>query len=269
MNQHFAQRIAAAYSQHADTYASVLEPSLAPMAAEIARRANLSSGRLALDIATGTGLVARALAHAAASVVGVDISLGILRAASGRSQGQIPFVAGDAHRLPFRARTFDLVTCAISLTHFSDVQTALREVHRLLRPGGRFITSAWATEGENPTKAAAVRVRQRFLPEREITFGGSFGNELWADVARGRAALRRAGFAKIQVATLPLSGAYSNHKEALEAALAWPVTRYRIAQLSPTQQRKLREETAAAIRRVSDLRWRSDLHYYQATRPGD
>lgn len=70
----------------------------------------------------------------------------------------------------------------------------------------------------------------------------------------------------IQVITYPISGEYASHEEAIETALAWSITSYRIAQLSNADQARLWEETAAAILQVEDLRWRTEVHYYEATR---
>ncbi len=267
MNQQFKDRVAKAYGSHSEKYTSVLEPMLRPMAGEMARLAGSKSVQLALDLATGTGLIARGLARFAGSVVGIDISPGMLKKAGGRAGRKIAYVSGDAHTLPFKDECFDLVTCGVSLTHFSDVLMALGEVRRLLCPGGRFITSAWGGGGYSPTKAAAVGVRKEFLAEKGVAFGGSFGDELWADRDRGCEALRQAGFIDVKAKTSTLSGQYRDHSEAVETALAWPVTRYRIAQLAPDDQRRLRQETELAIGRVDDLRWHSEVHYYQATRP--
>lgn len=178
MRRNFKEHISDAYSHHSEKYVSVLEPVLAPMAKGITQIAGLSSWELALDLATGTGLIAGELARLDRSVIGVDLSPGILRIADAQSRREIQFVSGDAHELPFKDRCFDLVTCGVSLSHFLNVMTALGEIHRLLRPGGRFITSAWGSEGENLSKEAAVEVRQKFLEEREITLGGSFDEDL-------------------------------------------------------------------------------------------
>jgi SAM-dependent methyltransferase len=269
MKPQFTGRISEAYSHHSQKYAPFLEPILAPMTEQIVKLARLNGQELVLDLATGTGLIARALAGFAASIIGADVSLGVLRRAYGQSRGAIPFVVGDAHRLPFREQRFDLVTCGLSLSHFSDVSAALGEVHRLLRSGGRLITSAWGSGGENPCKAAAVEVRRRFLSDREAALGGALNEEMWADVQRGCEALRGAGFVTVQVKTSSLSGEYRNHAEALETALAWPITRYRIAQLAPADQKRLKHKTASAVHQVDDLRWQSEIHYYQAARPID
>jgi hypothetical protein len=139
----------------------------------------------------------------------------------------------------------------------------------VLRPRGRFITSDWGSEGENPLKAAAVEVRRRLLEDWELVFEGTFDEEVWAEVERGCETRRQAVFTDVQAATLPLSGQYRNPAEAVEAALAWPLTRYRIARLDTKDQQRLREETATAILEVDDLHRQSEIHYYQAARSED
>ena len=267
MNKRFTARIAEAYGGYSQKYASVLEPILRPVADEILGLEKLSGGENVLDIATGTGLIARKTAQITDSIIGIDISLGVLAIAQNLSAGKIPFDTGDAHGQPFRDQCFDLVTCGLSLSHFSDASAALGEVRRVLRSWGRFITSAWGSEGENPSKAAAIEVRRRFLGDREVDFEGTFSEEVWEDVERGCGTLREAGFADVQVTTLALSGEFANPSDAVEAALAWPLTRYRIARLDPVDQKRLREETTAAILEVDDLHWQTEIHYYQATRP--
>lgn len=269
MSQPPEKLVTEAYSRHSQNYVSVLEPVMAPMAEEIARIVQAGGEREALDLATGTGLIARALQRVVDFVVGADISLGILSIAYGQSEGSIPLAVGDALQLPFRDQCFDLVTCGVSLSHFAKTEEALREICRLLRSGGRLIASAWAYEGENRAKSAAVDVRRKFLEAREATFGQEFQDELWADTQRGRRALEQAGFVHVQVATLPISGRYATHSAAIEAALAWPLTRYRISQLSEADQARLREETESAIRQVEDLRWRTEVHYYEAVRSSE
>jgi ubiquinone/menaquinone biosynthesis C-methylase UbiE len=266
MKDPFGAHIAEAYGRHSQKYEPVLEPLLKPMAEEIVELAKLKDGERVLDLATGTGLIARAIAPLADSIVGVDISSGILAIARRLAASTIPFVAADAKRLPFRDQSFDLVTCGISLSHIPEVEEALGEAHRVLRLRGRFITSAWGKESKSATKEAAVEVRKRFLADREIVFEGTLAEEVWADVERGSTILREAGFTDVQVTTLPLSGEHQTSEAAIEAALAWPLTRYRISKLDPADQRRLMEETAAAIFEVDELRWQNEVHYYHATR---
>jgi ubiquinone/menaquinone biosynthesis C-methylase UbiE len=96
---------------------------------------------LALDVATGTGNTAFALAPHLSYVVGLDLTSQML-AEAGRLQGErgianAAWVLGDAAELPFAAASFDLYTARAAPHHFADLQKALREAARVLRPGGR------------------------------------------------------------------------------------------------------------------------------------
>lgn len=96
-----------------------------------------------LDLATGGGHTALALAGIARRVTAFDVTEPMLRAARGllreRGAGTATFVAGDVAALPFCDGAFDLVTCRIAAHHFADVAGAVREVRRVLCPGGSFL----------------------------------------------------------------------------------------------------------------------------------
>ncbi len=95
-----------------------------------------------LDLATGTGDIAALMAatHPAAKVVGGDFSLNMLTEAQRRFAGQrIVWHACDANRLPFGDDTFRSVTFGYLLRNVDDAGRVLREVRRVLRPGGRVV----------------------------------------------------------------------------------------------------------------------------------
>lgn len=97
-----------------------------------------------LDVATGTGLVLRALRECdpALRLTGIDLSAGMLAVA----RAALPvasFVEGDATTLPFGDAEFDLVTCATGLHLFPDAGAAIAEWVRVLRPGGRAVTATF------------------------------------------------------------------------------------------------------------------------------
>jgi len=264
MNNRFSSRITEAYGRYSQKYAAIRVPILKPMADEIVRLCKLKGGEQVLDLATGTGLVARTGAHFAKFIIGIDFSLGILERAKSLSAETIPFITGDAHKLPFPDEGFDIVTCGLGLSHFVNISIVLGEILRVLHSNGLFVTSVWGGEGEDPSNDAAVKVQNKFLEEKELSFGGTLAEELWADEERGIEILRKAGFTNVQVTTLQLSGMYRNPFDATEVALASPLTQYRIAKLSLTDQQKFREETTTAILEVDDLRWKAEIHCYQA-----
>ena len=94
------------------------------------------SGRRILDMATGTGRAALALARRGAMVVGVDASREMLGVARERAAGEglsIEFLEGDAHALAFPDRAFDAVVCLRMLMHVPDWRMALAELCRVSR----------------------------------------------------------------------------------------------------------------------------------------
>jgi ubiquinone/menaquinone biosynthesis C-methylase UbiE len=97
----------------------------------------------ALDVATGTGHTALALAPHVGHVVASDLTPQMLAEARelGRERGitNVSFEIAEAERLPFADASFDIVSCRIAPHHFADVQAFVREVARVLRPGGRFV----------------------------------------------------------------------------------------------------------------------------------
>lgn len=96
-----------------------------------------------LDVATGTGFTALAFAPLAGSVVGLDVSSGMLeearKRASDRGATNVVFEEGAAEAIPYPDASFDVVTCRIAPHHFVDIHKFAAEVSRVLKPGGRFL----------------------------------------------------------------------------------------------------------------------------------
>ena len=120
---------------------------------QVLTRAGLKKGDRVLDIATGTGVVAREALPVAHSVIGLDPSIGMLLA--GREKATIANVQGTSERLPFRDRSFDLITIGFALRHFADLDRVFAECARVLRPNGRLLVLE--------ITAPESRVRRAFL----------------------------------------------------------------------------------------------------------
>jgi demethylmenaquinone methyltransferase/2-methoxy-6-polyprenyl-1,4-benzoquinol methylase len=102
-------------------------------------RNGLSEGMRMLDIATGTGVVARAARPILGNgqLVGLDASLGMLVA--GRSKARMSLTQSGAEQLPFTANRFDFITIGFALRHFADLRATFSEAKRVLKPGGRIL----------------------------------------------------------------------------------------------------------------------------------
>lgn len=112
---------------------------------------------MVLDVATGTGFTALAFAPLVYSVVGMDVSTGMLeqaqKYAAERGITNARFQEGAAEALPFGDQSFDLVTCRIAPHHFLDVQKFLSETARVLKPGGSFVMADTTVPDDLPEAA--------------------------------------------------------------------------------------------------------------------
>lgn len=101
--------------------------------------AQVRPGERGLDLACGTGDLAFAAASRGARVVGLDLTHRMLQLAT-RKSSAVEFVTGDMTSLPFASHTFDLVTTGYGLRNVPDLNLALDEIARVLRPGGRLLS---------------------------------------------------------------------------------------------------------------------------------
>ena len=115
----------------------------APMAAELVRDAALSPGERVLDVACGTGVVARLAApevRPGGTVVGLDIDAGMLAVARSAAEpgASIEWHEASAEAMPLPDAAFDVVLCQMGLQFMPDQLAALREMRRVLARGGRY-----------------------------------------------------------------------------------------------------------------------------------
>ncbi len=125
----------------------------------------LHGGQRVLDLAAGTGVSTIELKRAGAEAVACDFSLGMLRAGkSNRSRRGVPFVAGDGMHLPFADETFDAVTISFGLRNIANAPMALREMLRVVKPGGRLVVCEFSRPVLTPFRFVYMNYLMRALP---------------------------------------------------------------------------------------------------------
>ena len=107
--------------------------------ARLTTMAAVQPGERALDLACGTGDIALAVANRGARTVGLDITFRMVQLAALRTRA-VPFLAGDMTSLPFQSASFDIVTTGYGLRNVPDLDTAIDEIARVLKPGGRLLS---------------------------------------------------------------------------------------------------------------------------------
>lgn len=155
-----------------------------------------------LDLAAGTAVSSVELAASGATVVAADFSLGMLRAGAARA---VPKVGADALHLPFADGSFDAATISFGLRNVNDVPLALRELRRVLKPGGRLAICEFST----PTAAAFRTVYLEYLMKALPKVATSVSSNpaayvylaesirAWPDQAGLAALIREAGFSDV------------------------------------------------------------------------
>lgn len=202
----------------ADAYARHWHGPLAGVQGEVLALAAPAPGEAVLDVACGAGVMAAAAASAvgpAGRVLGIDLADAMVQASRQRAQdlrlGQAAFTRMDAEQLQLPDAGFDLGLCALGLMYVPDPDAALRELHRVLRPGGRAVLAVW---GERARCGWAslfgivdTEVRSEVCP---LFFG----------LGQGTALARRCASAGLQVTLQRRRSDWLDYADAAEACAA-------------------------------------------------
>jgi ubiquinone/menaquinone biosynthesis C-methylase UbiE len=189
-----------------ELYQRYLVPAVTALwAADLVDAAGLRPGEKVLDVACGTGVVARAAAErvgATGRVAGVDINAGMLavaRSLPAVDGASIEWVEESALALPFAEAAFDVGLCQLGLQFFPDRPIALTELRRVLRRGGRLALSVFGPIEHNPATHALSDALDRHVRPGASTAKRT-EHEL-ADVAGLHALVTAAGFGDVVVRT--------------------------------------------------------------------
>jgi ubiquinone/menaquinone biosynthesis C-methylase UbiE len=204
-------RAAAVYEQ---SWRSQLEPAhdlMLDMAA-------VAPGDRVLDVACGTGLVSLRLAAAVGAggeVVGIDISEHMVEAArrisAERGIGHARFRHSDAEQIPLADDSFDAAVCALGLMYVPEPVAALREMHRLVRPGGSVAAAVWGARRQCGWAEIFPITDARVASDVCPLFFQLGTQDMLAR------ALEAAGFAAIRLQRIVTSLCYASAEDALRA----------------------------------------------------
>jgi SAM-dependent methyltransferase len=190
--------LAAEYSALADAYARLWSPVIRPMALPIFDLLPLADARDVLDVGTGAGDLYADLKRRApgARLVGVDRSEGMLRLA--RARGVTSVAVMDAQRLAFPPASFDAAVCIFVLFHLPDPLQGLRELRRVLRPGGRVGLVTWGEDPGPPGAAIWRRELDAAGAAPDPRDPGVMQHSLMDAGAKVEGLLREAGFTAVE-----------------------------------------------------------------------
>jgi len=198
-------------------YERYLVPLLfAPYAEDMAARVAATGARRILETAAGTGVVTAAMLEAVpdSEIVATDLNPAMLEMAARRIRSpRVVFKAADAQALPFEDGGFDAVVCQFGVMFFPDRVGAYREARRLLRPGGRFLFSAWNRIEANPLKLALTEALAAHFPDDPPQFFRRVPNS-YHDLERIEADLHEAGFEEIEIETVEKRSRLGSAREA-------------------------------------------------------
>ncbi len=201
-------------------YEALFVPALfGPWAPKVVDAARIQPGQRVLDVACGTGVLAREAAArtgATAHVAGLDSTPGMLAVAR-QIAPEIEWKEGLAESLPFADHAFDAVVSQFGLMFFEDRRQALQEMRRVLAPGGRLAVAVWDSLDNMPAYAAEVALLERMA-------GGPAADALRAPFVLGgrrelAAIFTDAGLSQVEVATHPGAARFPDIRAMVEADL--------------------------------------------------
>lgn len=223
----------------AEAYESVLVPEVfRPWAELLVREAQIPEGARTLDVACGTGIVARCAARVCGPLgrsTGIDIDPAMINVANAAAQREglhIDYLCASASELPFESASFDAVLCQQGLQYFPDKGEALSEWRRVMRPNARFAASTWTDMEQCAGNWAMITTLER----RNIDAKDMRKPFSLSDPAAMRALAEAAGFADVTVQIFRRPARFASVKAFVEAiGQGAPSSRLALAKVPPAE----------------------------------
>jgi len=240
-----------------EAYEHYLVPTLfTPWAEDLVDRMALRPGEHVVDVACGTGIVARLAAHRinpGGAVTGLDLNPGMLSVARSLpppADVTMEWREGSAMTLPFANATFNVVLCQQGLQFFPDRLAALREMYRVLVPGGRLGLSVWRPLRQNPYMAALGDALERRV-NAEVATGMRTVCSM-GDAEALRSLLLQAGFRDARISIQILVMRFASVETFVPGQFAATPFAGTIAALDANARSALLEDVRMALRSYTD-----------------
>jgi ubiquinone/menaquinone biosynthesis C-methylase UbiE len=223
-------------------------------ASYVAQRAAEGAPERILETAAGTGAVTRALAPLLgqqARYVVTDLNPPMLEHAAKRqpADDRITWQQADALQLPFENGSFDRVMCQFGAMFFPDRAAGYREALRVLRPGGRYLFSAWDAIEQNDFADLVTKAASAIFADDPPLFLARTPHG-YHDVARIESDVRQAGFSAVEITTVTKESIAATARDAAVAYVQGTPLRNEIEARDPHALEMVTERATAAIAKV-------------------
>jgi ubiquinone/menaquinone biosynthesis C-methylase UbiE len=235
-----------------NAYERYLVPAIFREGAEkLVAHAFLSTGEQVLDLGCGTGIVARVAADelgGGKTVLGIDLTPGMLEAAQSVSADTHPDITwqqGQAEDLPLARSSFDVVLSQQAFQFFEDRDAALKEIHRVLRPGGRMVLSVLRSTEHNHTYKPLIEAFRRHGGDDLGTMMNSPFRE-WS-IQDLREMVERAGFSDVSVTVSLITARFPSIPDFIQQELSSSPMSELVSTMDDETREAITRDTSAGL----------------------
>jgi ubiquinone/menaquinone biosynthesis C-methylase UbiE len=241
-----------------EVYERELVPAVfGPWAPIVVELAHPSPGERVVDVACGTGIVARVAAARvgpSGSVAGVDLNPGMLNVArsvaTNGASASIQWHEASADKLPFANSSFDIAYCQLGLQFFADRPAALREMHRVLVPEGRLALMVWRSIAESPGFQALAEILEKNIgPAAATIMRAPFG---LSDASELNKLVEAAGFRDIKIHQRVGSIQFPSIERFVSSYIAGSPLAGHVSQANDAAREKLRADSAQVLEKYTN-----------------